>query len=132
MSDSITIYTVIVTNLCNPKRKATEFRVYISQSDGLSENEKFTEVIEGNFDDTIGELTHFITEMALIYPNPSFIWRILDFKVLPGCNIADDPFFSQLNSNVVSEISRLKLYYDSEEGSLYIKQLTSFWEKNRL
>jgi hypothetical protein len=33
MNDSITIYTIIVTSLRDPRRKATEFRVDISQSD---------------------------------------------------------------------------------------------------
>jgi hypothetical protein len=47
----MTIYTIIVTNLCNP----TEFRVYISQSDGLSEKEKIAIVsnIEADLDDII-------------------------------------------------------------------------------
>jgi hypothetical protein len=87
---------------------------------------------QGDLEETIKEITNFVVEGAFLYTNPSIMWKITDFKVKPGDELANDPFFFALNSSIVLEIERLKIDYASDIGGLYLKELVSFWEKNKL
>jgi hypothetical protein len=87
---------------------------------------------QGDLEETVKELTNFVLRGAFLYTNPSIMWKVLNFKVKPGDELVNDSLFLALESNIILEIERLKIDYASDIGGLYLKELVSFWEKNKL
>jgi hypothetical protein len=135
----MTVYKFLIIDDSDPLRSTKKkFIIFIFRSSEELE-EVMCQFIEGDQNETLDKLANFICN---IYPDSSLVWKIIGFALEPGCNISDHPFFTQLDSKIALEISKLKEEVEllssmkikglnSERCALYIKELKMFWEKNK-
>jgi hypothetical protein len=131
------VYTVYLKNCRNSHGLEEDYYLRVTRS--LIDLEKDQAIVkdvlfaenQGDLEETVKELTNFVLRGAFLYTNPSIMWKVLNFKVKPGDELVNDPLFLALESNIILEIERLKIDYASDIGGLYLKELVSFWEKNK-